>query len=311
MGSKHVDNVSIPVLISPALGVPGPVYKYFMSKLKEHNQNLDIEYVSWYGNEGRSPVEISSWADLSDELIQRVEKIVYKDPDNPRPIIGIGHSFGGCCHRISAIKRPDLYRGVILVDSPMLHPIKRALLIPLRVAGRVDLAIGPMAATLRRKTVFKDMREVRERLYGRGIYKNWHPECFEEFLKTGFVQEEDGTIRLYGPIETEVSIYHYSPSDVIFKGTGLFSKSDTPMAFLYDHNSGSSLLDRFDVAALKKLNKCTVLPMPDKGGHMWPLDSPEQAAEVIHNTMLEIGLYRQPEKVELNTDGEYVTTQEI
>ncbi|KNC83630.1 hypothetical protein SARC_04129 [Sphaeroforma arctica JP610] len=287
---------AIPVMVNPALGIPGGVYKYFTELLETENPQLKCKpTLDYYGDNGRSEVKVEDWGVMAEEVIAQVEKVVYADKTNPRPVIGLGHSFGGCAHKIAAFKRPDLYRGVIMIDSPMFNPVSRTGMVSLKALGKLDQVIPARAATVRRRSVFSSMEEVRSRLTGRGIYRKWHPECFEAFLRTGFVQNPDGTVRLLGPVANEISIYDSSPADIGLTTTGLYTDTDTPMAYIYAHNPEDRLIFGPDVLYLRnKLRHTSVVPMPDHGGHMWPLDHPEEAAKYISSLMVDIGIVPAP-----------------
>jgi pimeloyl-ACP methyl ester carboxylesterase len=43
-------------------------------------------------------------------------------------VIGVGHSFGGSLHYIAAVRRPELYERLVLLDSPMFGVATRGVL---------------------------------------------------------------------------------------------------------------------------------------------------------------------------------------
>src|SRR3990172_7811106 len=64
---------------------------------------------------GSSPDEIRSWWPFVDDLLQ------FLDGRGEKNLIGVGHSLGAVTTLAAALRRPDLFRAVILLDPVLLR----------------------------------------------------------------------------------------------------------------------------------------------------------------------------------------------
>src|SRR5260370_24615590 len=94
---------------SHANGFPAACYRKMFSYLEP---DFEIRYVNTIGHDPRHPVN-DSWPHLVAELIERLE-------GRREPVLGVGHSLGGYLTALAALKRPALFRAIILLDSLIL-----------------------------------------------------------------------------------------------------------------------------------------------------------------------------------------------
>ncbi|MCX8573123.1 alpha/beta fold hydrolase, partial [Aminobacter sp. MET-1] len=74
--------------------------------------DYQVRHLEQHGHDPRFPVD-DNWANLVAELIHHLE-------GGDEPVWGVGHSLGGVLHYHAALLRPELYRGVVMLDSPVL-----------------------------------------------------------------------------------------------------------------------------------------------------------------------------------------------
>ena len=94
---------------SHANGFPAACYRKMFSFL-EHD--FEIRYVNTIGHDPRHPVT-DSWPHLVAEQLEHVER-------HGGPVLGVGHSLGGYLAALAALRRPALFRAIILLDSSIL-----------------------------------------------------------------------------------------------------------------------------------------------------------------------------------------------
>jgi pimeloyl-ACP methyl ester carboxylesterase len=96
-----------------ANGYPPECYRPLLSKLSEQYRVVCMrQRPLWPGSR---PEEIKDWHPLTDDFLH------FLDEHPAGPIIGIGHSVGGMVVLRAALRQPDRFRAVVLID-PVLFP---------------------------------------------------------------------------------------------------------------------------------------------------------------------------------------------
>ena len=100
--------------IAHANGFLPPTYVESLKPLLD-----DYKIISFYPRPlwgDTQPDWLSNWSQMADDLIESLDGVKAKG------IVGIGHSLGGVLTLYAAVKRPDLFSKVILIDPTMLPP---------------------------------------------------------------------------------------------------------------------------------------------------------------------------------------------
>src|SRR5258707_6558196 len=132
---------------SHANGFPAACYRKMVSYLEPA---FAIGAINTIGHDPRHPVT-DSWPHLVAELIERVER--YREP-----VVGVGHSLGGYLTALAALKRPALFRAIILLDSPILARWKGAALGLVKRVGLLD-RVTPAGITRDRRATWASSEE--------------------------------------------------------------------------------------------------------------------------------------------------------
>jgi len=88
---------------------------------------------------------------LVTELIEHVER-------HGEPVLGVGHSLGGYLTALAALKRPALFRAIVLLDSPILGGWRAALFKMVKRFGLADY-VTPAGVTRERRAVWASSEE--------------------------------------------------------------------------------------------------------------------------------------------------------
>jgi len=114
----------------------------------------------------------------------------------PQPLVLAGHSMGATVSMELAARRPDLVRGLVLID-PVILPLAQ---IPLAAVARTfGLAerIVPIAKMAgRRRMEFPSKAAAVDNYVGKGPFRTWPREWIESYVEGGTVDKGDGTVRL-------------------------------------------------------------------------------------------------------------------
>ncbi len=248
------------IFFAHANGFPSATYgKLFAALAPDYR----VCHLAQHGHDPRFPVG-ENWQLLVDELLHHLAQ-------QDAPVWGVGHSLGGVLHLHAALRRPEYYRGVVMLDSPVLTRADQWLLRAAKRFGFID-RITPAGRTLGRREAFSDRDSARVYFSGKALFRHFDPECLEAYLQHGLLAA-DGGLRLQFDPATEISIYrnvpHTSPAPV--------RQLQVPLAMV--RGQGSSVIRRHHALAVRAMPKGEYHSVP--GGHMFPLERPNDTASLI------------------------------
>lgn len=136
-----------------------------------------------------NPNRMKSWNRFRDDVIQVLEQT------SPGGAVLGGHSMGATVALLVAGKRPDLVRGLVLVEPVLLKSVQyRWLNIPL-----INMTIPKHALSkgaLRRRRDFASPADAAEQLRGRGAFKTWRQPFLDDYVVDGVLRQDDGSYQL-------------------------------------------------------------------------------------------------------------------
>ena len=247
-----------------ANGFPAKSYNVMLNALSEHYQ---VSYLDIHGHHPEYPVT-DNWPHLVDELIVEIQA------QHQEPIIAVGHSMGGVLIYLAARKQPALFKHIILLDPPLLDSLTMKFV---GLAKRFKLIdrITPAGRTDGRQEVFSDHTHALNYFSGKTLFKKADPRCLQDYIKHGTEAVKEG-VKLKYTASQEVAIYRTLPHRIAQHNKSLA----IPATLIYGENS-----DVVRPAALKQMQKVGMNTHKVKGGHMFPLEFPEQTASDIRKVI--------------------------
>lgn len=153
-------------------GFCGGVYWPMLSPLAEDHR-LFLHDIEGQGDSDAPPRFRGSRA-----VLARVPTVMDEQGLPAQGIIGMGHSYGGALTLRLADRQPERFQALVLLD-PILLP--RRLWLGVKLASA--LGRNPMSnGARRRRAVWADRTEARQRLAGRGVYAGWTEEALDHFI---------------------------------------------------------------------------------------------------------------------------------
>ncbi len=251
------------VQFSHANGFPAPTYTY----LFEQMEGSQVSYIDRLGH-GDFPVN-GNLGNLARELINTLDK------QQAGPVVGIGHSSGAVATMLAAAERPDLFTEVILIEPAFFSAWKRSMIRLVTHLGFAD-KLGPTPKALKRRDHFPDKETAREYFLQRRLFQVFHPQCFEDYLTHGLKPSDQGGLELAFSKKTEIEIFrstHTRAPKTLRQLKGKMIYGET-----------SDLFWRSDVAWWKRaLPQFELVPFP--GGHLFPLEQPDETADLINSIL--------------------------
>lgn len=248
------------VFFAHANGFPAATYtKLFDALAPEYR----VEHLGLHGHDPQFPVN-ENWYNLVSELIHHLEQ-------RDQPVWGVGHSLGGVLHYHAAQLRPELYRGVAMLDSPLLTRADQMVIRAAKRFGFID-RITPAGRTIGRREEFADHAEAHRYFAGKSLFRRFDPECLDAYIKHG-LQLVGSTLRLRFDPATEISIYRNVPHT----SAGCPQQLQVPLVMV--RGLDSRVIMAHHTRLVRRVPKGEYMTLP--GGHMFPLEHPLQTASLL------------------------------
>jgi len=224
---------------------------------------------------GSRPESTPTWLPMAGDLIAALDDLADSGTISP-PIIGVGHSLGGVLTLLAAIRRPDLFRAIILIDPVILPPSQLRLLRLMRLVG-LHRHLPLVQATLRRRRTWPSRQACTEHLAGKPFFTGWPAASLNAYVYFGTQEHPDGQVELIYPPEWEAHIFATTPTD-IWRYVPQLS-----IPVLAIRGEGSPTFPAGSLTRLVRLlPQAQALTIPDSD-HMVPLERPAETAEAIRS----------------------------
>jgi pimeloyl-ACP methyl ester carboxylesterase len=217
------------------------------------------------------PRRMKSWNRFRDDVIEALERIA------PQGVVLSGHSMGATVALLVAARRPDLVRGLVLVDPVLLQPslyLMHHVLGVFGVVPRSDIA----RRALRRRRSFSSPAEAFAALSGRSAFQSWRPPFLEDYLLDGLLRQDNGAFALACEPEWESAVFsaqRIAPWGAISR----LRKQSTPVIILQAERGSTSPLDLDErIHAVRPDVAVVVIP---GSSHFIPMERPYAVRDAI------------------------------
>jgi len=249
-----------PTLVySHANGFSGACYRKLYTYLDD---DFEILYIDRFGHDPRYPVT-DGWSRLAVQL---------QDFNAARahgPVIGVGHSLGGYLNVLAAVKRPELFSAIILLDSPLLGPWTGTVLQLVKRLGFAD-RVTPARITLERRRRWANLDAVYQHFQVRAPFRYFDPNCLRDYAHFGTVAAAGGVQLAFDP-DVECRIYWTIPHDLARQMQGL----KLPAGFIGGRQSLE--LRRAGLGIMRRYFHVNLID----GSHLFPFEHPRSAAAAV------------------------------
>jgi pimeloyl-ACP methyl ester carboxylesterase len=221
---------------------------------------------------GAQPKEIGAWHPLSDDLL------LYFDEQKFGQVIGVGHSIGAIVTLRAALRHPERFRAVILIDPVLFPPRFIATYNLVKLLGLAYRTHPLIMGALKRRRTFDDLDKLYQGYRRRHIFRYFSDENLRIYVEgISRPRPEGGYELIYSP-EWEARIYY----------TGIWRDLDlwrglpnlkVPMMILRGAETDTFLAPT--ARRVEKVNPAIFLETIEKSTHLVPLERPEQVHQKI------------------------------
>ncbi len=228
--------------------------------------HYDVKNLPLIGHDPDYPVT-NNWPHLKRQLIDSIER------QCDRPVIGVGHSLGGGLTLMASLERPDLFEAVIMLDVPVFSRWEGWVVRMIKALGLID-NVTPAGRSKHRRTHWADEAVAFEYFKTRGLFKNFHEQCLQDYLASATRPSPEGGIELAYELAVELAVFRTVPHILaprphqikVPSGVIVGRETDTVLKRQYLH--------------MKRSLGFHSMRVP--GSHMFPLEYPIETAGHVH-----------------------------
>lgn len=251
-----------PVLhFSHANGFPPLAYTSLIEALKkEHQLIASLHRPLW----ADSHADMPDWQVLGGDILCLLET-------QPAPVISVGHSMGASALVMAAVRRPELFAGLVLIEPVLVRPLYTGLLRCLRPLARRLVPL--IRATLNRVDSWPDREAVFSHFRGKSVFSRIGDTELWHYVEHGTAATADGRCRLVYSKEWEAHCYAR-----IFNLWSILGQLNVPVLAI--RGESSDTLSQQQWQRWQVAHAHDFVQMPDVG-HLLPLEQPQALAGLI------------------------------
>ncbi len=201
-----------------------------------------------------------------------------KQPDSSGRVIGVGHSLGAMTTLMAAIKDPELFSLLVLME-PVLFPRWRGMAMRLLAPFKLIKKIHPLIrGTLKRRTRFDSHEAMYQRYREKPVFSGLSDQVLRDYVEGLAVEDSIGGVKLKYPPAWEARIYETGGIADWYVWRNL-DKVPCPVLVIRGEYT-YVLFDRVINNDDKKITEREDYTM-EGTGHLVPLEEPEETAEVV------------------------------
>ena len=229
------------------------------------------------------PKALRNWLTFRDDVVELFERHIAHDPR--RPVVLAGHSLGAATGILAARKLGRRISGYAGLDPVILGPLWRfvASLPGYRAYTKRRMPLARGAGN--RRAEFGSKEAAFAHYNGRGAYKRFPDQVLRDYLTDG-MRSVEGSVRLACEPAWEQAIFVAQAHDVI--GAAKFLPRFSRIMFA---GRGAPQTPGAREAIAKTLGPDRVARDMEVG-HLFPLERPELATEVLKGALQEVALAR-------------------
>ncbi len=223
------------------------------------------------------PPKLDHWRTFADDLLGFLDKN-FKESDFP--LLGVGHSIGAVTTFYAAVKEPERFAGLVLIDPTMLPPKILWAARVVRALGR-DSRFRLVQQALKRGREWPDLETAYQYFRGKKLFARASDEQVRVYTESMTATDDKGTRLIYPP-EWEAEIFRTLPTDV----WRLPKKLRNPAIIIRGELTDVFVKPSADL--FKRLNPKPEIITVSGAGHLIPQERPEETAAAIQKFVREI-----------------------
>lgn len=234
-----------------------------------------------------NPNDIHDWHPFSEDLLQFLEST------SSTPVIGVGHSIGAIVTLRAALKDPDKFRALILLDPVLVVPSQLLLWNFFRSLGLGEKVHPKIAGALKRRRTFDDLDQVFRGYRNREVFRYMSDENLRIYIEGITRKTDNGYELVYSP-EWESRIYLTGMHD--FDIWRDLPTLEVPTLFLRGAETDTFMVSAANLvrttalrraSRVKRMQPKVRVETLDRTTHLLPLERPKDVFDLMQSFLHE------------------------
>lgn len=254
------------LVFSHANGFPLPAYRRVLEGLADTFRTTGVMR---FGHDPARPVTVG-WPYLVDELVE----FVHAQPLHAGRTWLVGHSLGGYLSLLAATRAPEIARGVVLVDSPVLGGW-RAHSVQVAKATRLIGRVSPGRVSKARRNRWPSAEAAHAHFAAKHVFARWDPRVLADYIGCGTEPAPEGGVQLAFRREVETQLYNTLPHhfDRVLKR----HPPACPVLFL--GGTQSAEVRQVGLPFTRAVTRGRMRWL--EGSHLFPMERPDETADAV------------------------------
>jgi pimeloyl-ACP methyl ester carboxylesterase len=241
-------------------------------------RGFSVAAIDQFGHDPHYPVS-SNWPHLVQQLVDFTQSQV---DAAGAPLMMVGHSLGGFLSLMVASQAPQLVRGVVLLDAPIVGGW-RATALGLAKGTRLVGSVSPGAVSRKRRQHWASLETALAHFQSKKAFAKWHPQVLADYVAFGTREEvlKDQTQRVLSfEREVETAIYNTLPSNL----ESMLKTHPVKCPVTFIGGLRSAEMRQVGMVLTQRVTQGRVMMLD--GTHLFPMEKPLVTAAAIETALL-------------------------
>ena len=268
-----------PVIFSHGNSFPASTYRVMLDSLR--NRGFDVDAVEKFGHDPKYPVT-DNWPHLVEQLADFARERIGK---TGVPVFLVGHSLGGFLSLMCAARYPELARGVVLIDSPIIGGW-RAGTINLMKRTPLMKSVSPGTISRKRRNTWEHREAVFEHFRSKRAFARWDERVLRDYIEHGTFDpdaasdaEGAGSRALSFDRDVETAIYDTLPHNL----SALLRAHPLKCHAAFIGGRQSQEMRRAGMAMTQRITRGRIMMLD--GTHLFPMEKPIATAAAVEASL--------------------------
>ena len=262
------------IVFSHGNSFPSGTYSVLFEHLRQ--RGFDVSAVDRFGHDPRFPVT-DNWPHLVEQLAEFAAEQVRASGG---PVYLVGHSLGGILSVMAASRHPELARGVLMLDSPILSGWRAT---TVGAAKRTQMigSFSPARVSRLRRNSWTSTEEAYEHFRKKKAFARWDPQVLRDYVTHGLYDEDDRRVLAFDRA-VESDIYNTMPHHL----GSLLRKHPLRCPAAFIGGRASVEMKQVGMALTQQLTHGRITMLD--GTHLFPMEKPLVTAAAIEASLLNL-----------------------
>ncbi len=261
---------AIPLTFAHANGYPPECYAPLLERLAQPRRVLAMPMRPLWP--GAQPHDLKDWLALSDDLLDFMQQ------QGLQRVVGAGHSLGAIATLRAALKAPERFAALVLIEPVLMPPWVNLLWQAISALGLAERAHPLVGAARRRRQVFASRAELYESYRRKPIFRYIDDQNLRIFTDALVSDLPDGTCKLRYSVDWEVQIYATGVKADLDLWRGL---PGLKMPILIIRGAETDTTWASTARLVQLIRPQTRVAALEHATHLAPLEQPQQIAALI------------------------------